>query len=99
MAFDADKLAPVGPRPSGGIPWRWIYKTEDALTVIDNADYFLSAITRLKIGDIIDVIVVTNIDASNEALADAASVVVNANDGTTIDTTDVTDYITTDAGG
>lgn len=97
MAFNQDYLYPVGPLAARGkAPVRWTYKTADILTVVDAAGYFNAAAALLSVCDIIDVAVVTNLGLSNEALADIGALVVNANDGSVVDTTDETAYITTD---
>ena len=69
MAFDLDKLTLVGPDGNSGSGRTWRYKTEDTHATVDTDDYMVLASTLLKVTDIIDVIVVTNIDASNEAVA------------------------------
>jgi hypothetical protein len=76
-------------------------KTVDALTAVDDAGYFNSARQHLRVGDLIYVVVVTNLGASNEAVADAGFFVVNSVPalGTDVDVSDVTDIVVTDSGG
>lgn len=86
-----------GKRGIGGAPVIHTYKTDDAITVVDAVGYFASIRTLLSIGDIIFVIVVTNLGASNEALADASIVVVKDKTTATVDTTDETALTITDS--
>lgn len=99
MAFKIANFQNAGGSSYSGAPRIHTYKTDDALSGIDNADYFLDIWDLLKVGDLIYVLVVTNLDASNEAIADAAFVVVNAVSKTSVDTSDVTDIVVTDSGG
>ena len=97
-ATDLPYFSPIGGQSARGkAPARYSYKTEDALTTVDGAGYFNAISGLLKIGDIIDVIVVTNRGASNEALSDAGAVIVNANASGVVDTTNETAYTTTDS--
>jgi hypothetical protein len=80
MAFDRSRLQCVANHGGNG-PRLWTYKTTDALGTVDGAGYFNDAGDILKLGDIIFVLVVTNIDASNEAFSAAGITVVNARSG------------------
>jgi hypothetical protein len=51
MAFSRDGLCRIGGSGNGGSTWQ--YTSADAKTVVDNADYFLPAISELAIGDLI----------------------------------------------
>lgn len=98
MAFNRDYLSRIG-GGSGintGAPVHWAYKTADTLAACVAADYFLNAWKELSVGDKIEICVVTNLGASNEALADAGSARVNAVSSTAVDCTNITDEITTD---
>jgi hypothetical protein len=99
MAFKKANFATFGSgkRGIGGAPAIHSYKTDDAITVVDGAGYFNSIRTLLSIGDIIFVIVVTNLDASNEALADASIIVVKDKSTTAVDCTDETALTITDS--
>lgn len=98
MAFDLDKLVLVGPDGNSGSGRQWRYKTEDAHAVVDTVDYMKLASTQLKLGDTITVIVVTNIDASNEAIATYGEHIVNAVtvEPESVDLSDVTVGVVTD---
>lgn len=98
MAFDFDKLVLVGPDGNSGSGRTWRYKTEDAHAVVDTVDYMKTASGLLKVTDLIDVIVVTNIDASNEAVATYGRHIVNAVTITpeSVDLSDVTVGVVTD---
>jgi hypothetical protein len=73
----------------------WCYHTTDAVTDVDGANYFLSAIGKLKVGDVILVNVYTS--AITGAIATSGFVFVNSNTGTAIDTTDVLAITATDS--
>lgn len=79
MALNREKLVKTASNPSG--PSRWSYKTTDTHAQVDAAGYFNDAGDLLKLGDIIDVTVVTNIDASNEAVSTFGYHVVNSKSG------------------
>lgn len=51
MAFSRDGLCRIGGSGNGGSTWQ--YTSTDAKAVIDNADYFLYAISEFEIGDLI----------------------------------------------
>ena len=51
MAFSRDGLCRIGGSGNGGSTWQ--YTSADAKAVIDNADYFVYAISELEIGDLI----------------------------------------------
>jgi hypothetical protein len=72
----------------------WCYHTTDAVTNVDDADYFLLAIGKLKVGDIIIVNVYTS--AITGAISTSGFVFVNSNTGTAIDTADVLAITATD---
>lgn len=105
MAFDKTHLTPVGGQSARGkAPQVWAYKTADTLATVDTAGYFDNGTTSntgmrnvMKIGDLIYVCVVTNIDATNEAVADHGLVVVNAISSGVIDTTNATQLTATDS--
>ena len=98
MAINSDYLSQVG--GGGNAPRIWTYKTEDTIATVDGADYFVEdgiAVRNFELGDVIFVSVVTNIGASNEALADHGYVVVNSVSTTSVDTTNETASTTTDS--
>jgi len=94
MAFDRSRLQCVGSHGGNG-PRVWTYKTADTHATVDAASYFNDAGDILRLGDLIDVLVVTNIDASNEAVSTYGRHIVNARSGPTagaytVDVTNVT---------
>ncbi len=97
MAFNMQYLTLVGPDGNSEAGRSWRYKTEDAIATVDGAGYFNDASGLLAIGDKIDVVVVTNIGASNEALSDYGAVLVNANASGVVDTTNETTFVLTDS--
>jgi hypothetical protein len=97
MAFDLDKLVLVGPDGNSGSGRTFRYKTEDAHAAVDAAGYMNKAYGLLLIGDLIDVIVVTNIDASNEALSTYGRHAVKDRASGVVDLTDVTVGTMTDS--
>lgn len=60
------------------------YRSADAHGDIDAADYFLAVKSKLKLGDLIYHVQVSNIDASNEAVVDAQFFVVIALTSTSV---------------
>ncbi len=96
MAFDIDYFAVSGNAGGSRAPRIWTYKSQDTLAAMDTAGYFNDAVAHLKIGDKIHAVVVTNLDAANEAVADAGTLVVLTNDGTTVDTSNETALTLTD---
>lgn len=72
----------------------WAYHTTDTHATVDTADYFLSAIGKLKVGDLILVSVYTS--AITGAISTMGFHIVNANTGTAIDVADVLAITTTD---
>ena len=51
MAFSRDGLCRIGGSGTGGSTWQ--YTSADPKTTVDNADYFLAAISELALGDLI----------------------------------------------
>ena len=51
MAFARSGLCRIGGSGNGGSTWQ--YTSADAKAVVDNADYFLAALSELSIGDLI----------------------------------------------
>lgn len=62
MAFDASRLTKNGVR-------LWTYKTADAPTTVLAAGYFNQKGSPLKLGDKVELLVVTNIDTTTEAVS------------------------------
>jgi hypothetical protein len=52
MAFDRSNLARLGSNNTGA-GGLWLYRTTDTAATVNTADYFLSAINELPVGDII----------------------------------------------
>ena len=98
MAFTIAHLSPAGASAGAGkVPGIWTYKTDDAHATVDTAAYFNDASTLLKVGDIIYVVVVTNLDASNEAVATYGTHIVLSNAAGVVDVSDVTVNVVTDS--
>ena len=51
MAFARTGLCRIGGSGNGGSTWQ--YTSADAKAAVDNADYFLAAISELAIGDLV----------------------------------------------
>ena len=77
-----------------GKSW-WAYHTTDTHATVDTADYFLSAIGKLKVGDVIQVHVYTS--AITGAISTVGFHFVNSNTGSAIDTTDTLALTATDS--
>lgn len=93
MAFKRANFGPLGGQSRRGIkgaPAVWGYKTDDAHAAVDTTGYFNEVRNLMSIGDLIYVAVVTNLDASNEALATAGFHVLKDKSTTVVDVTDVT---------
>lgn len=97
MAFDILKLTLVGPDGNGDSGRTYRYKTEDVHAVVDGAGYMNAAEGFLQIMDLIDVVVVTNIDASNEAVATYGRHIVLSNAAGVVDLSNVTVGLMTDS--
>lgn len=99
MAFNKENFSPIGGqsvRGIGGAPAVWSYKTADTHATVDSAGYFNEIRNLLSIGDVIFVSVVTNLGASNEALATYGTHAVINKSATAVDVTDVTAGTVTD---
>lgn len=100
MALNRDRLIKVGDG-AGVAPSLWSYKTDDATGTVDGAGYFSDAGDVLKLGDIIQRLTVTNIDASNEAVSTFGWHIVNARSlsagAYTVDVTNTTTGTVTDS--
>lgn len=98
MAFNINNFAPVGNTSKRGkAPSLWSYKTEDAHAAVDAAGYFNAVSNLVSIGDIIFVVVVTNLGASNEATSTYGTHLVNANASGVVDVTNVEVHSVTDS--
>lgn len=84
MAYSVNGLMLVAGSKAGNAPQVWTYQSADAIGDIDGAGYFNSAASILKVGDLI--YVYSGVGGSPAF----GFVVVNANDGTTVDVTSVT---------
>ena len=81
MAFARDGLCRIGGSGNGGSTWQ--YTSADAKTVVDNADYFLAAISELAVGDLVickdtttpatPIVTITYIKANNVTTITAAA--------------------------
>lgn len=75
---------------------RYSFKTEDVHATVDTAGYFNELSDVLTVGDIIDVVVVTNRDASTEAVATYGAHIVLSNASGVVDVSNVTVGVVTD---
>lgn len=91
MAYSVNGLMLVAGSKAGNAPQVWTYQSADAIGDIDGAGYFNSAASILKVGDLI--YVYSGVGGS----VAFGFVVVNANDGTTVDVTSVTTVGTVDS--
>ena len=91
MAYSVNGLMLVAGSKAGNAPQVWTYQSADAIGDIDGAGYFNSAASILKVGDLI--YVYSGVGGS----AAFGFVVVNANDGSTVDVTNVTTVGTVDS--
>lgn len=97
MAFLKKNFAPAGGQSSAGMaPQCWTYKTDDTHATVDSANYMDEVRNLLRIGDIVDVVVVTNLGLSTEALSTYGRHVVKDKSTTHVDLTDVTVGTVTD---
>ena len=88
MAFNRKLMSRMGGSPAA--PAVFTYKTEDTIATCDGSGYFNDLSSTAQIGDTIIITVVTNLGASNEALADQGSVIVITNAAGVVNTTDET---------
>ena len=89
MAFIRRNFAALGGQSTAGAaPQLFSYKTADALTVVRVAGYFNDVRALLRIGDIIEVLVVTNLGLSNEAIAGGGRTLVKDKSATEVDVVD-----------
>ena len=77
MAFARSGLCRIGGSGTGGSTWQ--YTSTDAKTDVDDADYFLAAISELALGDLI-----ICKDTSTPATPVVTITYIKANNGTTI---------------
>ena len=77
MAFARSGLCRIGGSGTGGSTWQ--YTSTDAKTDVDDADYFLAAISELQLGDL-----VICKDTSTPATPVVTITYIKANNGTTI---------------
>lgn len=89
MAFSATGWNTIAAGKAGNAPSLYSYKTADAQTAVNDAGYFNSLASILKVGDVIFIY----------STASSGSLVVsyvNANDGSTVDIADGTTISATD---
>lgn len=91
MAYSATGLMLVAGSKAGNAPQMWTYQSADAIGDIDGAGYFNSAASILKVGDL--VYVYSGVGGS----VAFGFVVVNSNNGTTVDVSSVTAIGATDS--
>lgn len=91
MAYSATGLMLVAGSKAGNAPQMWTYQSADAIGDIDGAGYFNSAASILNVGDLI--YVYSGVGGS----VAFGFVVVNSNNGTTVDVSSVTAIGTVDS--
>lgn len=91
MAYSVTGLMLVAGSKAGNAPQMWTYRSNDAIGAIDGSGYFNSASSILKVGDLVYV------HSAADSTPAFGFVVVNANDGTTVDVTSVTTVGTIDS--
>ena len=99
MAFKRANFQPVGgqsKRGLGGAPAVYSYKTDDTHATVDTAAYFNDVSDIVSIGDLIDVVVVTDLDVAAEAVATYGRHIVLSNAAGVVDVGDVTVGTVTD---
>lgn len=98
MAFLLTNFSPVGATSKrGNAPAIYSYKTDDTHATVDTAGYFNDLSNSLTIGDVITVVVVTNLGASNEAVATYGTHIVLSNAANVVDISNVTVNVVTDS--
>ena len=90
MAFDRKNIALADAGLNSGLPRRWSYTSTDTDTVISTAGYFNDAADLFAVGDVITV------NADTDGTPVYGRVLVNANDGSTVDVSDIEAFTTTD---
>ena len=83
MAFDSENISALS--YANGFTL-WHYRTNDAATLIDNTGYFDEAARLIRVGDFI--LLNCKIDSTPEN----GVVVVSANTGTSVNTTNITNF-------
>ena len=97
MALIKTNFSPIGGQSGSGVsPAVYAYKTADPHATVDTAGYFNGLSSLLKVGDMIDVVVVTNLGAANEAVATYGRHIVLSNAAGVVDVSDVTVGTVTD---
>jgi len=91
MAFDIEKLIPIGGQSAGGVaPSYWGYSTTDTAATVNTSAYMNDASDRLVVNDVILVASETGGTPvlTNMIVLSNASGVVDLSDGTVIASTD-----------
>lgn len=87
MAYTASSLSNIGTTSGNNL---WLYRTNDAMTVVRAADYFLDAIDMMRQYDVI--IVLADIDGTPDLkityVKDKTASSIDVTDGLTITATD-----------
>ena len=87
MAFERSNFGLLGAGLNSNHPRLWSYFTTDTAATCDTAGYFNAAKDLLKVGDIIKV------NADTGGTPAYVELYVNANDGTTVDTSDAVSIV------
>lgn len=105
MAFTKANLNPIGGQSRRGkAPMVWSYATEDSLVAVSTTGYFDNGTTTntgqrnvLKPGDLIHVVVVSDLTADPFVVSDAGLIVILTNANGIIDAANATDLSTVDS--
>lgn len=104
MAFVKANFSPIGGQSARGkAPMQWSYATDDSLATVDSSGYFDNGSTSntgmrniMKPGDVIVVVVVSDLTADPWTVADIGHVVVLTNASGVIDVSNETALTITD---
>ena len=98
MAFLQKNFGLIGDPGNSDVPRHWSYKTDDTHATVDTVSYFDTVSGLVRVGDWITVVVVTNLNLSNEAVSTYGHHIVNAVSAAgVVDVSDVTVLIVADA--
>lgn len=86
-----------GQSKAGASPAKWAYKTEDTHATVDSSGYFNSMASALNVGDVITVVVVTDLGAAAEAVATYGTHIVLTIAAGVVDVSNVTVNVVTDS--
>ena len=98
MAFLLKNFGLIGDPGNSDIPRHWSYKTDDNHAAVDGDGYLDEVHGLVRVGDHITVVVVTNLNLSNEAVATYGQhIVLSVSAAGVVDLSDVTVLVVADA--